>query len=54
MSEEKYILAELKRRLVMNSKEFVYAYEILVLLAEIEAKMVLGAEELEQEEKEAE
>lgn len=48
MNEEKYILAQLKRRLLSVKKsdrgsDLFYNYEILKMIAEIESEAVLGA-----------
>ena len=56
MNEEKYILAQLKRRLLSVKKsdrgsDLFYNYEILKMIAEIEADAVLGTpteEEIEE------
>ena len=46
MNEERYILAELKRRLAKGKSErdsnLYYNYEVLTIIAEIEADAVLG------------
>ena len=48
MNEERYILAELKRRLAKGKSDrdsnLYYNYEVLTIIAEIEADMVLGEE----------
>ena len=48
MNEERYILAELKRRLAKGKSDrdsnLYYNYEILTIIAEIEADAVLGKE----------
>ena len=48
MNEERYILAELKRRLAKGKSErdsnLYYNYEVLTIIAEIEADAVLGEE----------
>lgn len=48
MNEERYILAELKRRLARGKSNrdsnLYYNYEVLTIIAEIEADMVLGEE----------
>lgn len=48
MNEERYILAELKRRLSKGKSkrdsDLYYNYEILTIIAEIEADAVLGEE----------
>ena len=48
MNEERYILAELKRRLAKGKSDrdsnLYYNYEVLMIIAEIEADMVLGEE----------
>lgn len=48
MNEERYILAELKRRLAKGKSkresDLYYNYEILTIIAEIEADAVLGEE----------
>lgn len=54
MNDERYILAELKRWLAGHSKDFVYAYEILIALAKVEADTVLGEPDEPVQEKEAE
>ncbi len=48
MNEERWILAQLKRRLLSVKKsdrgsDLFYNYEILKMIAEIEAEAVLGA-----------
>lgn len=48
MNDERYILAQLKRRLLngntkTGSKMF-YGYEVLMIVAELEAEAVLGEE----------
>lgn len=48
MNEERYILAELKRRLAKGKSNrdsnLYYNYEVLTIIAEIEADAVLGEE----------
>ena len=48
MNEERYILAELKRRLAKGKSDrdsnLYYNYEVLTIIAEIEADAVLGEE----------
>lgn len=53
MNEERYILAELKRRLIngksKRDSDVYFYYEVLTMIAEIEAEAVLGAPEEEVE-----
>lgn len=51
MSDERYILAQLKRRLLTGKSkrdsDLFYSYEVLAIIAELEADSVLG-EDVEQ------
>lgn len=51
MSDERYILAQLKRRLLTEKSkrdsDLFYSYEVLAIIAELEADAVLG-EDVEQ------